>query len=79
MQDIIRQLLAALGENPSREGLFDTPRRVEKSLKFLTSGYTADVISTSIKGHDRYIQFADSVEDIWGKVAWLIDQGAPTT
>ena len=43
MQDIIRQLLAALGENPSREGLIDTPRRVEKSLKFLTSGYTADV------------------------------------
>jgi GTP cyclohydrolase IA len=43
MQDIIRQLLAALGENPLREGLVDTPRRVEKSLKFLTSGYTADV------------------------------------
>ena len=43
MQDIIRQLLAGLGENPSREGLVDTPRRVEKSLKFLTSGYHADV------------------------------------
>jgi GTP cyclohydrolase I len=43
MQDIIRQLLAELGENPSREGLLDTPRRVEKALKFLTSGYTADV------------------------------------
>src|SRR5438128_2920813 len=43
MQDIIRQLLAALGEDPSREGLLNTPRRVEKALKFLTSGYTADV------------------------------------
>jgi GTP cyclohydrolase IA len=43
MQDIIRQLLAELGEDPSREGLADTPKRVEKSLKFLTSGYTADV------------------------------------
>src|SRR5438552_7747141 len=43
MQDIIRQLLAALGENPSREGLIDTPKRVEKALRFLTSGYTADV------------------------------------
>ena len=43
MQDIIRQLLSALGENPSREGLVDTPRRVEKSLKYLTSGYTADI------------------------------------
>ncbi|HEX9365513.1 MAG TPA: GTP cyclohydrolase I FolE [Vicinamibacterales bacterium] len=43
MQDVIRQLLVALGEDPSREGLLDTPRRVEKALKFLTSGYTADV------------------------------------
>jgi GTP cyclohydrolase I len=43
MQEIIRQLLAGLGEDPSREGLLDTPKRVEKSLKFLTSGYTADV------------------------------------
>jgi GTP cyclohydrolase IA len=43
MQDIIRQLLAELGEDPSREGLLDTPKRVEKALKFLTSGYNADV------------------------------------
>src|SRR6187399_2468852 len=43
MQDAIRQLLAELGEDPEREGLLDTPRRVEKSLRFLTSGYDADV------------------------------------
>jgi GTP cyclohydrolase I len=43
MKDIIRQLLAGLGEDPSREGLLDTPKRMEKSLRFLTSGYTADV------------------------------------
>ena len=43
MQEIIRQLLAELGEDPSREGLFDTPKRVEKALAFLTSGYAADV------------------------------------
>jgi GTP cyclohydrolase IA len=43
MQDIIRQLLGELGEDPSREGLLDTPKRVEKSLRFLTSGYAADV------------------------------------
>jgi GTP cyclohydrolase I len=43
MQDIIRQLLGAMGENPSREGLIDTPKRAERSLRFLTSGYAADV------------------------------------
>ena len=43
MQDIIRQLLAGLGEDPSREGLVDTPKRLEQSLRFLTSGYDADV------------------------------------
>jgi GTP cyclohydrolase I len=43
MQEIIRRLLAELGENPAREGLLDTPQRVEKALKFLTSGYTADI------------------------------------
>jgi GTP cyclohydrolase I len=43
MQDIIRQLLGAIGEEPSREGLLDTPMRVEKALRFLTSGYEADV------------------------------------
>ena len=43
MQEIIRQLLGELGENASREGLLATPRRVERALKFLTSGYQADV------------------------------------
>jgi GTP cyclohydrolase I len=43
MQDLVVRLLSALGEDPSREGLRDTPKRVEKSLKFLTSGYAADI------------------------------------
>src|SRR5690242_1819594 len=43
MQDLIRQLLVGLGEDPDREGLVRTPLRVEKALKFLTSGYTADI------------------------------------
>jgi GTP cyclohydrolase I len=43
MQDLIRNLLAAIGEDPTREGLLNTPNRVEKALKFLTSGYQADV------------------------------------
>jgi GTP cyclohydrolase I len=43
MQDTIRDLLTELGEDPSREGLLATPRRVENALRFLTSGYGADV------------------------------------
>jgi GTP cyclohydrolase IA len=43
MQELIRRLLAELGEDPDREGLIDTPKRVAKALKFLTSGYDADV------------------------------------
>ena len=43
MQPIVRQLLVKLGEDPDREGLRNTPRRVERAMKFLTSGYDADV------------------------------------
>src|SRR5881227_2178462 len=43
MQDAIRRLLTDLGEDPDREGLRDTPKRVEKAYKFLTSGYSADI------------------------------------
>jgi GTP cyclohydrolase I len=39
MSEVIRQL----GEDPDRDGLLRTPDRVEKALKYLTSGYTADV------------------------------------
>jgi GTP cyclohydrolase I len=43
MQDAIRKLLTDMGEDPTREGLRDTPKRVEKAYKFLTSGYSADI------------------------------------
>ena len=43
MQDLITRLLQELGEDPTREGLVRTPKRVEKALKFLTSGYFAEV------------------------------------
>jgi GTP cyclohydrolase IA len=43
MQDVIRRLLTDLGEDPMREGLLDTPKRVEKAYRFLTSGYHANI------------------------------------
>src|SRR5438093_2869307 len=45
MQHLIRNLLEELNEDPDREGLRDTPKRVEKALRFLTSGYKADIDS----------------------------------
>ena len=43
MQDLVKRLLAELGEDPDREGLVKTPKRVDKALRFLTSGYAADI------------------------------------
>ena len=43
MQELIRRLLAELGEDPGREGLISTPKRVENALTFLTSGYRANI------------------------------------
>ncbi|HEX3880324.1 MAG TPA: GTP cyclohydrolase I FolE [Bryobacteraceae bacterium] len=40
---LVRDILAHLGEDPTREGLERTPERVEQALKFLTSGYSVDV------------------------------------
>ena len=40
---LIGGVLEAIGENPKRDGLLRTPERVEKALRFLTSGYTQDV------------------------------------
>jgi GTP cyclohydrolase I len=40
---LILELLARLGEDPHRDGLARTPDRVEKALRFLTSGYGMDV------------------------------------
>ncbi len=43
MQQLIKELLYKIGENPEREGLLKTPGRVERSLQFMTSGYKEDV------------------------------------
>jgi len=42
MEEHIRSILKALGEDPDREGLKRTPSRVTESLTFLTRGYQMD-------------------------------------
>jgi GTP cyclohydrolase IA len=41
-QEIYREILSRLGEDPNRDGLVATPGRVEKSMAFLTKGYDED-------------------------------------
>jgi GTP cyclohydrolase IA len=43
MEELIRELLKEIGEDPQREGLERTPTRVAKSWEYLTSGYKQNV------------------------------------
>ena len=49
MEDLFRQLIEAVGEDPEREGLRDTPGRAARALEFLTSGYAQDA-NTVVNG-----------------------------
>ena len=55
MEEQIRQILKAIGEDPEREGLLKTPARVAQSLSFLTRGYDMDpakVINDALYSED---------------------------
>ncbi|PHM09875.1 GTP cyclohydrolase I, partial [Nostoc sp. 'Peltigera malacea cyanobiont' DB3992] len=39
MKDAVRTLILGVGEDPEREGLLKTPKRVAEAMRFLTSGY----------------------------------------
>jgi len=41
--DLVRKMIALIGEDPNREGLRKTPERFEKAFRFLTSGYNQNV------------------------------------
>ena len=62
--DLIRRELELVGENPDREGLVDTPKRVAKAMKFLTEGYASSAEEVVGKGifkeeHDNMIMVRD--------------------
>jgi GTP cyclohydrolase I len=42
-EDLYRELLRRMGEDPSRDGLLRTPERMEKSTAFLTRGYSQNI------------------------------------
>ncbi|MEJ2185174.1 MAG: GTP cyclohydrolase I FolE [Gemmatimonadota bacterium] len=56
-QELVHELLVRLGEAPEREGLKETPRRVEASLQWLTRGYdmsVEDAIGGAIFDEDHH-------------------------
>ena len=59
----VRELLAAIGEDPDREGLRDTPARVARAYAELTAGLrmtAADVLTTTFDlGHDEMVLVRD--------------------
>ena len=55
-EDLVKEMIVRLGEDPTREGLTLTPERSHKALKFLTKGYNEDP-ETLLKGalfHEKY-------------------------
>lgn len=62
-QDLIKALLASIDPDPGREGLKDTPRRVDEAFDFLFSGYgkkPRDVLTVfGNEGYDEMILVKD--------------------
>ena len=50
MQPHVRELLISIDENPTREGLIDTPKRFARSMHDLTSGYRTSIEEVVGKG-----------------------------
>jgi len=43
IEGLMTQLLVELGEDPDRNGLLNTPKRVAKAMRFMTQGYRQDI------------------------------------
>ena len=62
---LIEQLLKELGEDAQREGLERTPDRVEKALRYLTSGYGKDYNYNATLRFREPPYFINPTESAW--------------
>lgn len=65
VEDAVRVLLRWAGDDPTREGLLDTPARVARSYKELFAGYATDPVSLlertfeEVEGYDEIVLLRD--------------------
>ncbi len=64
LMDSVHQMLAAVGEDPEREGLLKTPKRVAEAMQFLTQGYNQSLeklVNGAIfdEGHNEMVLVRD--------------------
>ena len=83
--ELAQGVVALPGSLASASGLFGTWAAAKAGAKYLPvvmlnrhrafevmRGYAADVLSPGLPGHERAIQFADTVEDLWSRISRLV-------